>query len=190
MGYWSTTSPGVTFGTESYLGVKNQTNFTMSVYAAVARGVGSNYYIKVRVKFNARSGNYVPPSNYRVYAAGDYSSYYYPPGSAGNSDTYYYYGSGGTTSSTLEVTVGGTCYTPGGSVSGTVQVPKIATYTVTYNANNGTSEKETATKVSGTALTIACSAFTKDRYSFAEWNTQADGTGTRGMEPLRRIRRR
>ena len=181
MGSWSTTSPGVTFGTYSYLGVLNQTNYVMSGSAAVARGVGSNYYIAFRVRFKKRSGNYVPPANFRVYAAGDYSSYYYPPSSVsddGTSVTYYYYGSGGSTSSTLEVATSVTAYTPGGSVSGTVQVPKIATYTVTYNANNGTSEKKTATKVSGTALTIAGNTFTKDRYSFTDWNTKADGTGT------------
>ncbi|MBQ1388419.1 MAG: carbohydrate-binding domain-containing protein [Clostridia bacterium] len=49
--------------------------------------------------------------------------------------------------------------------------------TLTYNANNGTSNSTSATAQTGSAITVAGSSFTNDSKTFKEWNTQSDGMG-------------
>jgi len=51
-----------------------------------------------------------------------------------------------------------------------------ASYSVTFNANGGTGSMNAQTASSSTALTS--NAFTRSGYSFAGWNTAANGSGT------------
>ena len=52
------------------------------------------------------------------------------------------------------------------------------TYTVTYNANGGTGAPGSQTKTHGTALTLSSTKPTKTGYTFKNWNTSANGSGT------------
>jgi hypothetical protein len=57
------------------------------------------------------------------------------------------------------------------------------TYAVTYNANGGTGAPASQTKIHGTNLTLSSTAPTRatvgsTQYTFAGWNTAANGTGT------------
>ena len=54
----------------------------------------------------------------------------------------------------------------------------IDTYSVTYNANNGTGAPAAQTKTYGTNLTLSSTKPTRTGYTFKNWNTKADGTGT------------
>ncbi len=50
-------------------------------------------------------------------------------------------------------------------------------YTVQYDANGGTGSMDSQEFNSGIATNLKPSTFTKDGYSFAFWNTKADGSG-------------
>ena len=53
-----------------------------------------------------------------------------------------------------------------------------AEYTVSYNANGGDGAPSAQTKDGGIDLTLSSTVPTRDGYTFAGWNTQADGNGT------------
>ncbi len=55
---------------------------------------------------------------------------------------------------------------------------KINTYTITYNANNGSGAPAAQTKTYGETLTLSSTKPTRTGYTFQNWNTKADGTGT------------
>lgn len=67
--------------------------------------------------------------------------------------------------------VGGTM-----TVSTTVKVPKLATYTITFNANGGSGGPTSQTKTHGTALTLSSSKPTKTGYKFLGWSTSSSAT--------------
>lgn len=53
------------------------------------------------------------------------------------------------------------------------------TYTMTYKANGGSGSDQTQTKTHAVDATVkAASTFSRTGYTFASWNTKADGTGT------------
>jgi uncharacterized protein (TIGR02145 family)/uncharacterized repeat protein (TIGR02543 family) len=52
------------------------------------------------------------------------------------------------------------------------------TYTVTYNANNGTGAPANQTKTHDITLTLSSTVPTRTGYTFASWNTEANGSGT------------
>jgi uncharacterized repeat protein (TIGR02543 family) len=81
----------------------------------------------------------------------------------------------------------GTNYAAGASYTGNANLSLFAkwtanTYTVTYNANDATTGSAPAnqTKTQDVALTLATNSgnLARTGYSFAGWNTAADGTGT------------
>jgi uncharacterized repeat protein (TIGR02543 family) len=51
-------------------------------------------------------------------------------------------------------------------------------YTVEYNANNGTGTMVPSSYAYGTATALDANLFVRTGYTFAGWNTQADGSGT------------
>ena len=53
-----------------------------------------------------------------------------------------------------------------------------AEYTVSYNANGGSGAPDAQTKDGGIDLTLSSTVSTRTGYTFAGWNTQADGNGT------------
>jgi len=71
-----------------------------------------------------------------------------------------------------------TSYTPTGNI--TLYAKWNATYTVTFNANNGTGTAPVAQTVNaGTSITLpGGSGLTRTGYTFSGWNTYSDGTGT------------
>lgn len=54
----------------------------------------------------------------------------------------------------------------------------IATYTITYNANNGTNAPSVGYKTYSKAYTITSDKPTRKGYIFVNWNTKQDGSGT------------
>ncbi len=50
-------------------------------------------------------------------------------------------------------------------------------YTVKFNANGGTGEMKEITAESGSEVSIAANAFTREGWTFGGWNTKSDGTG-------------
>lgn len=52
------------------------------------------------------------------------------------------------------------------------------TYTVSYNANQGTGAPASQTKTYGVNLTLSNAVPTRNGYSFVNWNTSQDGSGT------------
>ena len=76
----------------------------------------------------------------------------------------------------------GANYTPTGASSAITLYAKWTTnsFTVTFNANDGSGSPATSTQAinSGVATAITANAFTRTGYTFAGWNTLANGTGT------------
>lgn len=64
--------------------------------------------------------------------------------------------------------------------STTVTIPALASYTVSYNANGGSSSSvpSAQTKYYGETLTLSSTKPTRTGYTFSKWNTKSDGTGT------------
>lgn len=67
--------------------------------------------------------------------------------------------------------VGGTM-----TVSTTVAIPKLDSYTVTYNTNGGSGAPSSQTKWYGKALTLSSTKPTRTGYSFQGWGTSASGS--------------
>ena len=69
------------------------------------------------------------------------------------------------------------CSSSGGETGGG-ETPTPTTYTVKYDANGGTGAPSNQTKKQGESLTISTVKPTKTGYTFTNWNTKKDGTGT------------
>ncbi len=54
----------------------------------------------------------------------------------------------------------------------------LPTYTISYNANGGSEAPSSQTKNHDKALTLSTTEPTRSGYTFQNWNTKADGTGT------------
>lgn len=67
--------------------------------------------------------------------------------------------------------VGGTMY-----VSKTISIPKLASYTVSYNANGGSGVPSSQTKWYGKTLTLSSTKPTRSGYTFVGWGTNATDT--------------
>lgn len=68
----------------------------------------------------------------------------------------------------------------GGSTSVTFDdyVSALASYAVSYNANGGSGAPASQTKWHGESLTLSATKPTRTGYTFKNWNTKADGSGT------------
>ena len=60
----------------------------------------------------------------------------------------------------------------------TVTVPAKPSYAVSFNANGGSGAPSAQTKWYGEALTLSSTKPTRTGYTFKNWNTKSDGTGT------------
>lgn len=67
--------------------------------------------------------------------------------------------------------VGGTMY-----VNKNITIPKLASYTVSYNANGGTGAPSNQTKWHGVPLTLSDVVPTRDGYAFNGWGSSATAT--------------
>ena len=77
----------------------------------------------------------------------------------------------------------GTYYASGGKYTGNANLTLYAkwtpnTYTVTYNANGGSGAPGSQTKTHGVNLTLSSTKPTRTGYTFVNWNTAFNGTGT------------
>lgn len=68
-------------------------------------------------------------------------------------------------------------YRISGGSSANLEEP-ISTYTIMYNANNGSDAPSSQTKVQNVDVTLSTTAPTRSGYQFAGWNTNANGSGT------------
>lgn len=76
---------------------------------------------------------------------------------------------------------GYTSASAGGWVESTLDFtwyPTLPSYTVSYNANGGSGAPSSQSKKWGATLTLSSATPTRTGYTFAGWNTKADGTGT------------
>jgi len=64
------------------------------------------------------------------------------------------------------------------ATSKNVSVTVVATYSVTYDANGGSGAPSAGTKTHGTDYTISSTKPKRDGYSFVNWTTNKDGSGT------------
>jgi len=62
--------------------------------------------------------------------------------------------------------------------SGSITVKKRQPYTIAFNANSGTGNMDSLTAYVDTQIELTENAFTRVGYTFAGWNTAADGSGT------------
>ena len=60
----------------------------------------------------------------------------------------------------------------------TETAPTPTSYTITYNANGGSGAPANQTKTHGTALTLSSTKPTRTGYTFQNWNTASNGSGT------------
>ena len=76
----------------------------------------------------------------------------------------------------------GASYAPGATYSSDSDVTLYAKwkqiYTISYNANGGSGVPSSQSKVYGTSITLSSTTPTKTGYTFTDWNTSSDGTGT------------
>ena len=138
----------------------------------------NNNWLKTLIE-NADKGWLLTPSQemphhaWRVYTGGlghDLSCYY----ATGVSPTLYL-----DSGVLLEMGTGTSSdpYKISGGSSANLEEP-ISTYTITYNANNGSGAPSSQTKVQNVDLTLSTTVPTRSGYQFAGWNTSANGSGT------------
>lgn len=138
----------------------------------------NNNWLKTLIE-NADKGWLLTPSQemphhaWRVYTGGlghDLSCYY----ATGVSPTLYL-----DSGVLLEMGTGTSSdpYKISGGSSANLEEP-ISTYTITYNANNGSGAPSSQTKVQNVDLTLSTTVPTRSGYYFAGWNTSANGSGT------------
>jgi len=77
---------------------------------------------------------------------------------------------------------GGSYHSLSGTATFTLNVPALASYNVTFNANSGggtvSNMPSTQKKYYGKALTLSSAVPERENYAFVGWNTAADGSGT------------
>ena len=63
-------------------------------------------------------------------------------------------------------------------INGSRTIAAQTSYTIKYNANDGTGAPANQTKWYGDALTLSSTKPTRTGYTFSKWNTNSGGTGT------------
>ncbi|MBR1444769.1 MAG: InlB B-repeat-containing protein, partial [Firmicutes bacterium] len=141
---------------------------------------GGNYY-KYPIKYNANGGSGAPANQTKVYKVELTLS-----GTKPTRDGYAFKnwntkadGTGISYSPSGKYTTddGVTLYDKNGAIT-LYAIWETNKYTVTYNANGGSGQPGNQTKVHGTDLTLSGTKPTRDGYTFKNWNTKSDGTGT------------
>lgn len=74
--------------------------------------------------------------------------------------------------------VGQTTYGPASPVSNSFLITGTSNRTVTFDSNHNNSTTTTQSVVSGTATALTANSFTRAGFTFAGWNTAANGSGT------------
>lgn len=185
MGTWYKTNPNtdISYASSTEVTASDQWNSgAIHVKIRTARGDGDTYYVRVYVKYDYGPGSVYTKTKlyYRIGGTnGDQAGY--NMNDVGNADTFYYVGSRAAEAPNgLRVRIG-----LNSGMSSSVLIDKntkslpAAKYTVTYNGN-GASYGYVApgTHTYDTAYTTAGNGFSKTGYTFAGWNTAANGSGT------------
>ena len=174
-----------------------KTGYSFAGWNTKSDGSGTNYSDKASVKNLATSGTV---TLYAKWSVGGYNIAYNANGGTGtmNNQSPKYDQTVNLTANAFTRTgytfVGwntkadgsGTSYADKASVknlaaSGTVTLYAKWTanpYTLTYNANGGTGSMNNQNMKYDQATNLAANAFTRTGYTFAGWNTKADGSGT------------
>lgn len=156
--------------------------------SSVTRKSATQYTVKINASWEVTySGN---NTNYGMYVSSGGSGAYIPEydgekhssGSGSFTGTYSISGNG---SATKSVTVTFKNYKTDTSTDGEssttlsfdVSVPAWTSYTVSYNANEGSGAPTSQTKWKDQALTLSSTKPTRTGYTFVNWNTKSDGSG-------------
>lgn len=185
---WSTSAPsGVTFpDSTSVTATKtwNHWKLELTVWTARKTNGGNSFYVKVKAKWKAGSQldyQSQPPFYWQcttgTESASEKEHQYDRVTNAGNSQYRYYTGTSGTADHVTIRLSSNSSYTSDDTL--TVQ-PALAaaTYAVSYNANGGGGAPGTGTKTYGKAFTVSSTVPTRTGYTFKNWNTAANGSGT------------
>ncbi len=160
-------------------------DFYATVYPLWAKSGGARYAVTYNLNGGSYSGNpsYSTSSRSSTTANVVQQTFYYglqqylltfTP-----SRSYYTFLGWGTSSTATTAK-----YASGGAVAITADTTLYAvwepyTYTVTYNPNGASGSATSVSATYDTALTLkGSSTFSRSGYTFQEWNTKADGTGT------------
>ena len=131
--------------------------------------IGSGNYVNTTFRVSLFGGT-VNESNYSYVPSGETLTSELPtPTRAGYTFAGWYNGSTKVESTTVVTATSDHTLTAGWSVN---------TYNVEFNANDGDGSMESLTYVYDQAYTLPRNTFTRTGYSFAGWNTKANGTGT------------
>jgi uncharacterized repeat protein (TIGR02543 family) len=192
-----------TYGTASALTASayTKTDYTFSGWNTAMDGKGASYADKASVSdLTTTSGDTV--TLYAQWASGSYTvKYDANSGSGSMSNSTHTYGVLSELTTNTYTKTGytftgwntkadgkGTSYADGASVSTVFSTSgNIVTlyaqwtgisYSVKYDANGGSGSMNSSTHTYGTSSALTTSVYTKTGYTFAGWNTKADGTGT------------
>lgn len=181
MATWSSTAPNLPNGS-SWGNITTDTltlnTLKITLTMKSARGTGNTFYIRISAKFDVGSyGTYYPPDNVFFFVGNDYKAYN-TPGSDGKTLTKYYTATGSGSRTAGVSRKNGDYIGSGVAAYGNISIPNVITYTITYKSNGGTGTSTSQIKTSGTNITLLDNPFTYTGYSFSEWNTAADGSGT------------
>ena len=184
---WSTSAPsGVTFNDSTSVTKTEKLNhwkLTLTVWTARKTNGGATFYLKVKAAWGTGTVDYQsqPPFWWFTMTGSEdddeKKKKYDRPTNAGNNQYRYYTG---TSNSADSATVGlsyNDALTSGTTLKVTADLA-AATYPVTYNANGGSGAPGIQTKTYGTGFTISSTVPTRTGYTFKNWNTAADGSGT------------
>ncbi len=160
---WNTNSGGT--GTAYYSGSSYKPTGTSTLYAQWT----ANTYT---VSFNANGGSGAPANQTKTYGQTLTLSSTKP------TRTGYTFKNWNT-----KADGSGTSYAAGASYTTNAAVTLYAqwtanTYTVSFNANGGSGAPANQTKTHGQTLTLSSTKPTRTGYTFKNWNTKADGSGT------------
>ena len=176
-------------------GTLAKTNYTFSGWNTAANGSGTNY---------AAGATYLPTGNITLYAQWNsvitFSTNFGTPVGAGTPSVsslsltgsvnttlatvgtmvktgYTFQGWATTSTATTAAYTSGATYVPAGTVT-LYAVWTANSYAITFNSNNGSGTMANLAIVAGAAKTLTANGFTRTGYTFASWNTLANGTGT------------
>lgn len=180
---WSLNAPalpaGSSWGNSASIWYHNTSRLDAEGSIESARGLGNTFYLKFSV-FLRETASVVPNTwlypgpqewGFAQYMTGSVTFYYEgTKGDAGNIEAGFSFSNSGLSGAA-------------GTTWNYVYVPAPQAYTVSFNGNNATGGYVAPQSViSGGAITIPANAYTRTGYTFIQWNTAANGTGT-GYSP-------
>ena len=178
---WTTTNPGGSYG-QTQSNALNQNTWYYKCYISIARLSENQVALKFEMStdYGEDPSAYYTPSYFWAKAGSDqyYTAF---PGVKG-SKTFWWTGTLAA-GATIEARTG---YANSYGGTGINQQAKsftgpayTTTYSISYNGNGNTGGSTASqSKAYGSSISIRSNGFTRTNYSFINWNTASDGTGT------------